>query len=163
MLISFVNIFKPTSPNILSASLRISTSPAAFLFLISLIAFCTSLCKIYGPFSSVCTSSSDSPSRASGSFQLVPQSPLVPPAFFSVDILPFLSLIHFTNHFLCNPWFSCLFSTLPTKSLIVSNTHALYFSTALPHSQFHIQLHRVSLLEYSAHFVFEYIASPNPI
>ena len=42
-----------------------------------------------------------------GSFQFVPQSPVVPPAFFSVDILPFPSLIHFTNHFLCNPWFSC--------------------------------------------------------
>jgi hypothetical protein len=40
-----------------------------------------------------------------GSFQLLPQSPVVSPAFFSVDILPFPSLIHFTDHFLCNPWF----------------------------------------------------------
>ena len=42
-----------------------------------------------------------------GSFQFVPQPPVVLPAFFSVHILPFPSFIHFTDHFLCNPWFSC--------------------------------------------------------
>jgi hypothetical protein len=44
LFISFVNVFKPPSPS------NLSTSPVAFLFLISLIAFSTSLCKIYGPF-----------------------------------------------------------------------------------------------------------------
>ena len=39
----------------------------------------------------------------------------------------------------------------------------LYCSTALQHSHCHIQLHRVSLLEYPALFVFEYTFSPNPI
>ena len=63
VLISFVNIFKPPSPNNLSTSPGTSSSPVAFLFLISLIAFSTSLCKIYGPFSSVSTSSPGSTSR----------------------------------------------------------------------------------------------------
>ena len=50
--------------------------------------------------------------RFCGSFQFIPQSPVVPPAFFIVDILPFPSLTHFTNHFLCNPWFFLLSSQL---------------------------------------------------
>ena len=66
VLISFVSIFKPPSPNNLSTSPGTSSSPVAFLFLISLTAFSTSLCKIYGPFSSVSTSSSGSTSRVSG-------------------------------------------------------------------------------------------------
>jgi hypothetical protein len=47
-LISFVSIFKPPSHNNLSTSPGTSSSPVDFLFLISLIAFCTSLFKIYG-------------------------------------------------------------------------------------------------------------------
>ena len=50
-----------------------------------------------------------------GSFQFVPQSRVVPPAFFSVDILPFPSFIHFTDNFLCNSWFS--------RSLLNFTTH----------------------------------------
>ena len=56
--------------------------------------------------------------------------------------------------------FLALFSTFPTRPLIVSNTHC---SPALRHSHCHIQLHQVSLLEYPALFVVEHIISPNPI
>jgi len=66
VLISFVSIFKPPSPNNFSTSPGTSSSHVAFLFLISLTAFSTSLCKIYGPFSSVFTSSSGLTSRVSG-------------------------------------------------------------------------------------------------
>jgi hypothetical protein len=64
--ISFVNVFKPPSPSNLSTSPGTSSSPVAFQFLISLITFSTSLCKIYGPFSSVSTSSTGSASWFSG-------------------------------------------------------------------------------------------------
>jgi superfamily II helicase len=50
----------------LSTSPGTSSSPVAFLFLIFLMAFSTSLCKIYGTFLSVSTSSSGSTSRVSG-------------------------------------------------------------------------------------------------
>jgi len=40
---------------------------------------------------------------------------------------------------------------------------SLYCSTALLHSHCHNQLHRVSLLEYPALYVFEYTISSNPI
>src|SRR5215475_9571074 len=56
--------------------------------------------------------------------------------------------------------FLSLFSTFPTRSL---RHIPLYCSTALQHSHCLIQLHRVSLLEYPARFVFEYTFSPNPI
>jgi hypothetical protein len=38
-------------------------------------------------------------------FQIVSQSPVVPPALLCVDFLPFSSLNHFTDHYLCDPWF----------------------------------------------------------
>ena len=66
VLINFIIILKPPSPNNLTTSPGISSSLVAFLFLIFLIAFSTSLCKINGPFSSVSTSSSGSTSKVSG-------------------------------------------------------------------------------------------------
>ena len=50
-----------------------------------------------------------------GSFQFIPQHPVVLPAFFSVDTLPFPSFIRFTDHFLCNPWFSCSLLDFPNQ------------------------------------------------
>jgi hypothetical protein len=49
VLINFVIIFKPPSPNQLNTSPGTSSSPVAFLLLICLVAFSTLLCKIYGP------------------------------------------------------------------------------------------------------------------
>jgi hypothetical protein len=42
-----------------------------------------------------------------GSFQCVPQYAIVLLAYFSTVIPPVPSFIHFTDHFLCNPSFSC--------------------------------------------------------
>jgi hypothetical protein len=98
-----------------------------------------------------------------GSFQFIPKPPVVFSALFSVDILPFPSLTHFIGHFLCNPCFFAPFSTFPTKSLIVSNTHSFRLFHCSSHSQFHFQLHQVSLLGQLAFLVTEYILSPNPI
>ena len=66
VLINFVIIIKPPSPNYLSTCEGTSSFSVAFLFLISLMAFFTSLCKIYEVFSSASTSSSGSTSMVSG-------------------------------------------------------------------------------------------------
>jgi len=65
VLINFVIIIKQPSPNNLSTCSGILSFPVAYLFLITLMDFFTSLCKIYGVFSSASTSSSGSNSRAS--------------------------------------------------------------------------------------------------
>ena len=73
--------------------------------------------------------------RFCGSFQFIPQSPVVFPAFFIVDILPFPSLTHFTIISCVIHGFLALFSTLPTKSLIVSGMHSFilfHCTSALP-------------------------------
>jgi hypothetical protein len=55
-----------------------------------------------------------------GSFHFVPQSPVVPSAFFGVDILPFPSLTHFTDHFRQN--------ITELKSVHDVGPHAQHFS-----------------------------------
>ena len=54
-------------------------------------------------------------------------------------------------------------STLSIKSLIVSVTVCLYYSSALLPSHFHILLHQVFLLEYLALSFFQHITSADPI
>jgi len=74
------------------------------------------------------------------------------PSFFVVCILPFPSFIYFVDHFLCNPWFFALPSTILIKL-------CCYCSTALPHSLFHLLLYNFILLEYLALSVSEHVTS----
>ena len=50
-----------------------------------------------------------------GSFQCVCQSSVDLPSFFSVDIIPLPSFVHFTNHFPRNPWLSCFTVDFPNR------------------------------------------------
>ena len=59
-------------------------------------------------------------------------------------------VIHFLDHFVCNSWYFFIFCYLswPNHSLYLTHISS-YYSTALPYSSFHINLHHV-LLEHCA-------------
>jgi hypothetical protein len=60
-----------------------------------------------------------------GAFQFVSKASVVLPSLFVVDILPLSSFVHFTDHFLYNPWLSCSPLDFPSQITHSINTHFL--------------------------------------
>ena len=85
-----------------------------------------------------------------GPFQFVLKSVALL-SFFFVEILPIPSFIHFTDHFLCNPWLSGYPLDSPKLNHSQSLRHTIWYCpTTNPQSHFHIRLQRVFLLNYLA-------------
>ena len=74
-------------------------------------------------------------------FQFILLSSVVPISFV-VYILPLPLMVHFTNHFQCNPWPACSPLDFPNQITCIYHT----FLDAVP-LHFHIQLHSVFLIQ----------------